>query len=341
MESEPATKSASGWMRWAKLAFRLLVIACVAAGIGHTIWKSLGQFEQHHFSWREVRPGWLFIAGLAYLAGSVPSWWFWHRVLVAMGQQPQPLASFRAYYIGHLGKYVPGKAMVVVLRAALVRGPHVDTAVAAAAVFVETLTLVAVGAVLGGLLVIFNYRDQPWLVASAIGLIVCAAVPAWPPIFRRVVILLRLHRASPQIAPALGRLTFRLMAIGWATMAVGWFLMGFSLWATLAAMPSPPELLENLPHSLSLLTAGVALALVAGFLSMLPGGFGVREFVVMTVLAPAFGEVAAVVSAILLRVIWLLAELAISLVLYLIKPPSTAVTPATTPDLVQPPLERP
>ena len=59
----------------------------------------------------------------------LPMWWFWYRTLQAFGQAPEGLSSLRAFFIGHLGKYVPGKAMVVVLRTALVRGARVDTEV--------------------------------------------------------------------------------------------------------------------------------------------------------------------------------------------------------------------
>lgn len=318
-EAADASLTRRPWLRWVKIGFRVLIIAAVAAGIAHTVRKSLAQFEEHRFSLAELHYGWLAVAGFLYLLASLPGWWFWHRVLVAMGQQPGSWSSARAFYIGHLGKYVPGKAMVVVLRAGLVQGPQVNTAVAATAVFVETLTTMAVGAVVAGILVAWKYHDDPRLLLLAGVLVVGAGVPALPPLFRRAVTMLRIHRASPQIEPALAALKFRLMASGWLVIAVSWLIMGGSLWATLAAMPDRSPALDDLATSLPLLTACVALAMVAGFVSLLPGGVGVREFVVMTLLAPTFGEATAVVSAILLRFVWLVAELASSAILYWIR----------------------
>ncbi len=324
MEEAPqdAANSVSGgrgWLRWAKIGFRIVVVSAVVAGIAHTVRKSLVQFDEHRFSLWDLHPGWLAVSGLLYLVGSLPSWWFWHRVLIAMGQTPHRWASARAFYIGHLGKYVPGKAMVVVLRAGLVQGPGVSTAVAAAAVFVETLTTMAVGAIVAAVLVAWKYHDDPRLLGLSALLVIGAGVPAWPPVFRRVVKFLRIHRASPQIEPALEALDFRLMASGWVVIAGSWFVLGASLWATLAAMPEPSPVLDDPATCIPLLTACVALAMVAGFASMIPGGVGVREFVVMTLLAPAFGEVAAVISAILLRFVWLLAELGSSAILYWVR----------------------
>jgi len=320
-DSPPSAKNEPrAWTRWAKLGFRFLVVGLVAAGIVQSVRKSLAEFERHQFSLADFHYGWLFVAGLLYLLGSIPGWWFWHRVLVAMGQAPAGWASARAFYIGHLGKYVPGKAMVVVLRAGMVQGPRVETAVAAAAVFVETLTTMAVGAIVAAIIVAWRYHDDPRLVGLALLLVVGAGVPAWPPIFRRVVKILRIHRASPSIEPALNALDLRLMSRGWFAIAFSWLLLGLSLWATLISMPDPAPLLYDFLTAIPLLTACVALAMVAGFVSMIPGGVGVREFVVITLLAPAVGDVAAVVSAILLRFVWLLAELLSSAILYFVRP---------------------
>jgi len=88
--------------------------------------------------------------------------------------------------------------------------------------------------------------------------------------------------------------------------------MGLSLWATMQALPGSS--LSPLPslHDVSVLTASVCLAMVAGFLSLLPGGLGIRELIVITLLSPNYGEVTAITSAVMLRVVWLLSELFIS-----------------------------
>ena len=77
-----------------------------------------------------------------------------------------------------------------------------------------------------------------------------------------------------------------------------------------------PQIVSSL-HELPLLTATVGLAMVAGFLSLIPGGFGVRDWVLMTLLEPHYGARVALVSAILLRIVWLLSELLVSAILYL------------------------
>ncbi|MBL7039241.1 MAG: flippase-like domain-containing protein [Pirellulaceae bacterium] len=310
----------------AKLLFRLTILVLVGIGIWETVVKALAELEEQKFALSQIQPWWLLVAGLVYLVGMAPCWRFWHRTLHAMGQRPRWLESLRAFYIGHLGKYVPGKALVVILRTGLIRSNRVDTSVAATSVFVETLTMMAVGAFVSAAILGAMYRDKTGLLLLAIVLMLCAGGPTLPPIFRRLVRLVGVKKVNPDIDSALAGLDFRLMSFGWVTVALGWCLLGLSLWLTLRAIPTTtlrPVSLEHFP----LVTACVALAMVAGFLSLLPGGIGVREFVVMELLKEPFGEAAAVVSAILLRLVWLLAELLLAGVLYAAKPGPDADEP--------------
>lgn len=318
MTSETTTSKKRG-LAIAKLIFRLTILALVGVGIWHTVVKALVELEERKFSLTQIQPWWLVVAGVVYLAGMIPSWLFWHRTLLAMGQRPRWQESLRAFYIGHLGKYVPGKALVVILRTGLIRSNRVDTSVAATSVFVETLTMMAVGAFVAAATLGMMFREQVWLLLLAVVLMLCAGGPTLPPIFRRLVRLVGVKKVSPDIDSALAGLDIRLMSYGWITVALGWCLLGLSLWATLHAIPTTttnPVSVADWP----LITACVALAMVAGFLSLLPGGIGIREYVVMTLLVQPFGAAAAAVSAILLRLVWLLAELLFAGILYAAKP---------------------
>ncbi|MCO6457982.1 MAG: flippase-like domain-containing protein [Pirellulaceae bacterium] len=300
-----------------KLAVRCAVLSLVAWGVWKTLAQANTRLLEEQFRLSDLDPVWLSVAGALYLAGMVPSWLFWYRTLQVMGQRPGLLETLRAFYIGHLGKYVPGKALVVVLRTGLIRSERVDTAVAATSVFVETLTFMAVGSLLAsGLLLLVT--DQTWLILLAVGLLLVSAVPTAPPVFRQLVRWVGVRRVSPQIDQAIGGLGWRLLAGGWLLVAVGWGLLGLSLWATLRAVPAgllESDLTSPWPH-LPLLTACVGLAMVAGFLSLLPGGLGVRELVLIPLLTPVYGPSAAIVGSVLLRLVWLVAELLAAAILY-------------------------
>lgn len=297
---------------WLKLFFRLTVFVLVMWGIWRTVDKSRGRFAESGIQLANLRYEWLAAAGSIYLLGTFLSCVFWQRTLEAMGQRPRFRQTVRAFFAGHLAKYVPGKAMVVVVRAGLIRGPRVDTTVAATSVFVESLTLMAVGAVVAAALLALLLRHQQELMISALIVAVASGLPTLPPVFRRLVRLLQVHRAGPKIEVALRGLDWRLILWGWGIISLEWALFGVSLWMTLLAVPGISAGFSDLP----LLTACVSLAMIAGFISLLPGGIGVREAVMMQMITPAFGPMAAFVSAVLLRLVWLIAELIAAGLLY-------------------------
>ncbi len=337
------SQNSAGGKKWLMRAVKLLIVALVLAFVHRTLvdaWHGLDQYE-----W-ELRPGWFLLAGGLYLLGLLPAAVFWYRVLHVLGQHPRWGETMRAYYIGHLGKYVPGKAMVVVIRAGLIRSHRVQTGLAAVSVFVETLTMMAVGAFVAAAFLATRalagpldtpeaagFADQAvalfgkhFLLVVAVGLMIVAGLPTVPQVFRRLVRLAGVGRSDPEIADKLQRLGFGTLALGWLLMLVGWGLLGVSFWAILQAIGT-----ENLSLAadLPLYTAAVSLAMVAGFLSLIPGGAVVRELVLLELIAPRFGETAAFVSALLLRLAWLLSELVISGILYisggwLRKPPPPA-----------------
>jgi uncharacterized membrane protein YbhN (UPF0104 family) len=250
--------------------------------------------------------------------------WFWHRALTALGQPAPWPQTLRAYFMGHVGKYVPGKAMAVVLRVAGVRKWVTSIRIALVTSLLETLTMMAVGAFLAAVLSTLVLRLEPRL--AAIGLIMAAAagVPTLPPIARRLA-RLGLQRIKPNsalensgitpidLSASLEGINLQLLASGWAAASLCWTLLGMSLWATLMAIGAGNvQLVEDLPR----LVAAVAFSVVAGFLSMLPGGLLVRDALLMQLLVPVCGKANSLVAAVILRLVWLVTEIAVCGILY-------------------------
>jgi uncharacterized membrane protein YbhN (UPF0104 family) len=211
---------------------------------------------------------------------------------------------------------VPGKALAVVLRTAFLRGERVSSAVVAASVFIETFTMMSVGAALATALIAWQFSEHVYLLILGVVLMTLAGIPTWPPFVRWSVRRMKVTSWSEELEASLQGYTWRVMLVGWIIELFGWAVIGLSLWAVLRSLPLETPLaspLELWPR----LTASVSLSMVAGFLSLLPGGLGVREVVLDQLLKQPFGQIVAPLSAVLLRMAWMLTELVVSGILYL------------------------
>ena len=109
-------------------------------------------------------------------------------------------------------------------------------------------------------------------------------------------------------------ITFGVLGTGWVAAAIGWVLFATSLWGTMRAVGvEDVQLFENMP----VLITAVAIAVVAGFLSMLPGGLVVRDSILLFLLAPVCGKANALVVAVLIRLVWLVSEVLACGILYI------------------------
>jgi uncharacterized membrane protein YbhN (UPF0104 family) len=76
--------------------------------------------------------------------------------------------------------------------------------------------------------------------------------------------------------------------------------------------------------------AAIALAMVAGFVSLLPGGAGVRELTLALILGPVVGQSQALLAAILARGVFLVVEVAAAAVVTWVKRPGADALKAAT-----------
>lgn len=339
--------------RWWPVAKALLGLAIVFY-VGRRFAHDLSQPQLYE---EPLRLDWLVPAALCYLAGLGMGALYWWWLIRQLGHPARLLPLLRAYYVGHLGKYVPGKAVALVMRAAMAPPAGVPAGRAGLTAFYEVLTTMAGGALLA--LVVFLTADggvifptmQDWsaawaalvrldlppqappsgmLAAIALVLFVALVWPIVPPVFNRLAYRL----VKPFRDPALGafpRFTFTHLAVGLLAAAVGWMLMGLGVLCGAQAVPNAT--LAGVPWRG--VAAALAIAYVAGFLILVaPGGLGVRELFLTWLLTPAVAEGnglpadeargKVVLVVLLLRLAWTVAELLLAAILY----PMTTRTPA-------------
>ena len=261
---------------------------------GHDFWKADYRF--------------LLLAGLTYILGMLPAAAYWGLCLRALRQPLDWRIGLWAYFYGNLGKYLPGKAMVIVLRLAALAPLGVRRVAAAMTVFMETLTMMAVGgAVAAGCLILLNLDWRLTLLAC--GLMLVTWLPTWPPLLRYLLVRLQRGVDRPAVVEWSTRLNLRLMVSGWIILGFTWVGFGLSLGCVALGLPSTELAVAAGPRFWLSIFGATALAVVLGFVSLVPGGAGVREVVLATVLTPVIGPTAALCCAVWLRVTWLAAEL--------------------------------
>lgn len=303
---------------WWKLVLKVGLTLLVLGFVGRRTWLLV---RDRDFSTLSICPGWLAVSALCYAIGWLPSIWFWRHLLVARDQRPGWLLTGKAFYTGHLGKYIPGKAGVLLLRAALLKEQGFQFGVAAITAAYETLVMMGVGLVVAGSLAPLLFPDA-WLeeryLSWAVGrrwlpgaILIFAALLTVPIVVR---LLSAISNRFAKISDTHVGLRANQLLRGYAVFILAWIMFGFSLGAALQSLSDDWLSLTELP----LWTAAVSSSTVIGFLAIFtPGGLGVREGIMMEVLRiqPEITANDAAIVSWILRLVWLATEVGMFLVL--------------------------
>ena len=280
----------------------------------------------------QINVWWLIPAALSYVIGWFPSIWFWRATLHHLQQPLDWWTAIRAYHVGQIGKYVPGKAMVLIIRGSLTRSANVNPVLAGVTAAYESLVFVATGAMLGLALApsalgpTFSkwlpsqlgwLQEQSFLWPATVVAATFATTPfsSWlfTKIGRKVV---PGHMAIGDNPPSISA---GLISQGVAVMTLGWICHALSLGFVLQSLSDAPFKLTLFPVWL----ASSSVSLVGGFIVLIaPGGLGVREGILIEALKdhPEIGPSTALIAAGLLRVVWFVTELISAAVLFFAKP---------------------
>ncbi|MGB7325506.1 MAG: lysylphosphatidylglycerol synthase domain-containing protein [Rubripirellula sp.] len=251
---------------------------------------------------RNLRWSRMAMAAVLYAIGLLPSAMLLRRAVLSFGGRPRWSTAIAAQTIGHVGKYVPGKAMVLVLRGGVLARDGVKPMTSTISVFLETFLMMAVGAVVAAIATA-GLPVPTWITIAAVAMGVAAGGPTLPPILRFVAA--KVTKVDPATLAA--DIDWRLFFAGWAWSLLSWLFIGASFTVLITAVPSA----DPLPPIMTLYpiaTAAISLAMVIGFASLLPGGAGVRELVLTTVLGIAIGTAHGLLAAIAARLMFIAVE---------------------------------
>ncbi len=268
----------------------------------------------------------LLCAGLVYASSLIPAAYFWHRCLGWCKGNVAWSVSLQVYLLSLLGKYLPGKAMVIVIRILGLADHGVGAAVTTAAAFLETLNLMCVGGLVATVCMtaLSALFEMDWRItlmsAIAAGVLLIATLPIT---IRIATSIQWMKGMSEKLLRNTGPVwTGKRMLLGWAILSFTWIGFAISLGLVLRSLEvaAHADLAEvsRLQFWLSVFGA-CAIGVVAGFLSMVPGGAGAREISLSLALSPVVGPTAALAGAVWLRIVWVATELALTVIVKLLQ----------------------
>lgn len=276
----------------------------VVAALGFAWWGLRDQWHEILAAMSTVTLGQWLTSTVLVLLGLVATGLIWARILGSYGHTVQLTAALSVFFVGQLGKYIPGSVWSLGAQAKLAQRFRVParTTIATGLVFLYWNVITAV--LFGSLATLMNAVDMssPRAPAWLLGLATVLAVAA----------------LSPAVVDALGtRLadSGRPLRTRWRDEALLGVLMAFT-WVAygLAVMVIDPSVRNGEP-SVDLWTAvgAFTISYVVGVLVVVaPAGFGAREATLALLLTPSVGVASAAAIAILARVIHTLADFSIA-----------------------------
>jgi uncharacterized membrane protein YbhN (UPF0104 family) len=297
---EPATPLAPAPRAAALRRAGLLLL--VVLGVGLALLTLAGEWEQLRAGASRLSPGYLGAAALAVGASLLLSLLSWRATLAGLGTELPLRPAARIYFIGQLGKYVPGSVWPVLAQMELGAAYGLSRPVVGAGSLLAMATAVPVALTIGLLAVpgLLSADGSAYLLlflALPVALVVLSP-PVLNPLLARA---LRLARRPPLPQPIAGRAVFRVA--GWS--AGSHLLLGLQAWFLAL------DLGAEGPAVLPLAVGGFALASVAGLLALpVPAGAGVREAAIVLALAPVLPLGSALLLALVSRVLLTVGDLA-------------------------------
>ncbi|HST63579.1 MAG TPA: lysylphosphatidylglycerol synthase transmembrane domain-containing protein [Mycobacteriales bacterium] len=275
---------------------RLLRLAFLLVAVGLSVYAVATRWDQVVLDVERI--GWVRLAVCvpAMLGGLVCGMLSWRAVLAGLGSPLGRTDAARIYFVGQLGKYVPGSVWPVLAQMELGRDHDIPRRRSAGALIVAVVLSLTTGLILAGLTVPFvtGHRHPAlwWLLAL---------VPLLTPLLASRVLLGALRRLPVlDLGPALPAvLPDRRMAaaVGWSTL--GWLSYGLHVAVLAGAFPSggaTPLVVASI--------GGYPLAWAAGMIAfMLPAGAGARDVTIVLALSAVVPTNSAIAAAVVSRAV--------------------------------------
>jgi glycosyltransferase 2 family protein len=300
-QARSSSQAALGVAKWfigsrtAKFAF-----VALAVGIGgYEIWR---QWADIHHALARIGPLAVLGALVVLLFMQFATVRIWQVLLAGLGSPLSTPVAGRIFFIGQLGKYLPGSVWPVLMQMELGAAYKVPRAKSASASILTMLLSLLTGLITALVTLPFAARSTGylWVFLAAPVLIGCLHPKVLNPLLR---LAFKLARRPALDDPLTGRVLAH--ALAWSFAA--WVFNGLQIWLLTVKLGAP------LGQAALLSLGGYAFAWCVGFLVIFaPAGAGIRELLLVAALAPMLGTGAATAVALVSRVVTTVSDLMVA-----------------------------
>jgi glycosyltransferase 2 family protein len=281
-----------------KLVVRIASLVFVALCIVFVVLLLLKDWPATVAALRHAQPWWLVPAAACAFGGMFVLAWRWGAAIIAVGGEPAGHHRvISAFFVGEVGKYIPGAVWAMLGRSELARREGYERSIAYSSVALSIIGCYLAAALTALVLAVLA------LIGGSI------AMPWWPIAVVAAVGILAIHPAvSRRILALAGKVLGRTLTVEIPSWTRCLRLTGsyIPVWILIAAATTlvTKSLVAHPPIARVALAAVVSW--IIGFITPAPGGIGVREAVFVAVAGVAAGPAAA--AAILARVLFVLVD---------------------------------
>jgi len=275
---------------------RVLLVIVLAAVIW-VVWKNVSEISSYSF---ELKYSYLIAGSIVILINYLFCFLIWHWLTASFGLHVPIFKAARGWFLSYLGKYVPGKIALLLVRMDAYEG------YSSKKVAVATMVEYIVALVAACLVVLVSMLFSPEIVpdyvrwVAVLGTVLLLGI-LYPPVLKNTVnlILKVIGKAPLEEIPTFSKI---LLLVG--TYIIATLIAGFALFLILNS-------LSAVSFKYYIVITGVygiaGLAGLAAFFA--PSGIGVREGVLFLILPAFIPEPAVIVGAIAIRLLTTVIEL--------------------------------
>jgi hypothetical protein len=282
----------SRWLKWA--------VVVIAVGIG--AYEINKEWNQVHHDLADIGLLASFEALLALLVMQFATLRQWQALLSGLGSPLRTTTAGRIFFIGQLGKYIPGSLWPILTQMELGARANVPRSRSAGASVLTMIVSLATGLLVAGATLPFAHYSAgyDWVFLLVPVILVCLYPRVLNPLLNR---LFKLTKRPGLDQPV--TLTMLSKALAWSLLA--WLANGVQIWVLADRLGAPAG------RTFLIALGGYAFAWCVGFVIVFaPAGAGARDALLILALSPLIGRQPALAVAVVSRAVNTISDLLVA-----------------------------